>query len=119
MFTLGQAERMHAAINGPRIGLLTSNGCGLPNSVVKKFNEKSIELYPNPNNGIFTLNIKNSTVKNSVITIFNVLGEQVKTINLTNINTTQINLSEFGIGAYYLQVRAENNTITKKIFVTK
>jgi hypothetical protein len=48
-----------------------------------------------------------------------VLGEQVKTINLTNINTTQINLSEFGIGAYYLQVMAENNTITKKIFVTK
>ena len=119
MFTLGQAARMQAALAGPRIGLFTSNGCGLPNSVVKKFNEKSIELYPNPNNGIFTINIKNSTVKNSVITIFNVLGEQVKTINLTNINTTQINLSEFGIGAYFLQVRAENNTITKKVFVTK
>jgi hypothetical protein len=34
-------------------------------------------------------------------------------------NSIQINISELGIGAYYLQVTAENNTITKKVFVTK
>jgi hypothetical protein len=119
MFTAGQAARMQAALNGPRSGLLTSNGCGSPNSIAKKFNEKSIELYPNPNNGNFTFNFKNSNIKNSTISIFNVLGENVKTIILTNMNTTQINISEFGIGAYYLQVTAENNTITKKVFVTK
>lgn len=119
MFTAGQAARMQAALNGPRSGLLTSNGCGSPNSIAKKFNEKSIELYPNPNNGNFTLNFKDSNIKNSTISIFNVLGENVKTIILTNMNTTQINISEFGIGAYYLQVTAENNTITKKVFVTK
>lgn len=119
MFTAGQAARMQAALNGPRSGLLTSNGCGSPNSIAKKFNEKSIELYPNPNNGNFTLNFKNSNIKNSTISIFNVLGENVKTIILTNMNTTQINISEFGIGAYYIKVTAENNTITKKVFVTK
>lgn len=119
MFTAGQAARMQAALIGPRIGLLTSNGCGSPNSIAKKFNERSVELYPNPNNGNFTLNVKNSNIKNATISIFNVLGENVKNINLTNINSTQIDLSEFGIGAYYLQVTAENNTITKKVFVTK
>jgi hypothetical protein len=119
MFTAGQAARMHAALIGPRIGLLTSNGCGSPNSIAKKFNDRSVELYPNPNNGNFTLNVKNSNIKNATISIFNVLGENVKNINLTNINSTQIDLSEFGIGAYYLQVTAENNTITKKVFVTK
>jgi hypothetical protein len=119
MFTIGQATRMHAALNGPRIGLLTSNGCGSPNSIVKQFDDKSIELYPNPNDGNFTLNIKNANIKNSTISIFNMLGENVKTINLTNMHSSQIDISEFGIGAYYLQVSAEKKTITKKVFVTK
>lgn len=119
MFTVGQAARMHAALNGPRSGLLTSNGCGSPNSIESKFNEKSIELYPNPNDGNFTLNYKNATIKNATINVFNVLGENIQTIILTNMNSTQINISEFGIGAYYLRVMAENNTITKKVFVTK
>jgi hypothetical protein len=119
MFTIGQATRMQAALNGPRSGLLTSNGCGSPNSIVKQFDDKSIELYPNPNNGNFTLNIKNSNIKNSTISIFNVLGENVKTIILTNMNSSQINISEFGIGAYYLQVSTDNKTITKKVIVTK
>lgn len=119
MFTVGQAARMHAALNGPRSGLLTSNGCGSPNSIKSKFNEKSIELYPNPNDGNFTLNYKNTTIKNSTINVFNVLGENVKTIILTNMNSTQINISEFGVGAYYLQVTVGNNSITKKVFVTK
>lgn len=119
MFTIGQATRMHAALNGPRSGLLTSNGCGSPNSIAKQFDDKSIELYPNPNNGNFTLNIKSANIKNSTISIFNVLGENVKTIILTNINSAQINISELGTGAYYLQVSTDNKTITKKVIVTK
>jgi hypothetical protein len=119
MFTAGQATRMHAALNGDRSGLLTSNGCGLFSAITNNFNEKSIELYPNPNNGNFTLNFKDSSIKNYAIDIFNVLGEKVKTLNIANINSTQINIGEFGVGAYYLQVTAENKTITKKVFVTK
>jgi hypothetical protein len=119
MFTGGQADRMNAALNGPRSGLLTSNGCGSPSSIVNNFNEKSFELYPNPNNGNFTLNLKNSYIKNYTISVYNVLGEIIKTISLTNINSAEINISEFGIGAYYLQVAAENKTVTKKVFVTK
>ena len=119
MFTAGQAARMHAALNGPRIGLLSSNGCSSPNAIAESFNEKSFEIYPNPNNGNFILNFKNSTIKNSTINIFNVLGEKVRVINISNLNSTQIDISEFGFGAYYVQVTVNDKSVTKKVFVTK
>lgn len=118
-FSLEQLFRMDAALSGTRSGISTSNGCDAVSSTADQIDEKSIELYPNPNDGNFTLNFKNATFTNTTVSIFNVLGERVKAINLTNINSTQIDLSEFGFGSYFVQISSDQGTLTKKVIVTK
>jgi hypothetical protein len=53
------------------------------------------------------------------VDVYNILGERIKGQEVRNMGNIQISLNEFGYGSYYLQVTAENKTVTKKVFVTK
>ena len=77
-----------------------------------------VDVYPNPSNGLFTINlsdIKDSKVK---LEVYNLIGEKVWENNFNKENTT-INLSQLSKGIYYLSVKSSNNTITKKITIVK
>ncbi|MBS1536972.1 MAG: T9SS type A sorting domain-containing protein [Bacteroidetes bacterium] len=117
MFTKGQVVRMLDAINGERVGLLTSAGCSGTSGVNEELAENSVEVYPNPNNSTFTVNFNNSHYK--TITIFDVFGKKV--LNLYNVsgNSAQINLPEVRSGVYYIQINSSNSMITKKVFIAK
>ncbi len=119
MFTSGQGERMTAAITGPRSGLLTSLGCQTPLSVENNSNLNEISIYPNPNNGMFTIFMTEVSPKNINIKIENVLGKVVKEMNNISGTQIQVNLNnEFQPGAYFIRIDAgNNNVITKKIFI--
>lgn len=119
MFTSGQGERMAAAITGPRSGLLTSLGCQTPLSVENNSNFNEISIYPNPNNGMFTIFMTEVSPKNINIKIENVLGKVVKEMNNISGTQIQVNLNnEFQPGAYFIRIDAgNNNVITKKIFI--
>ena len=74
---------------------------------------KEISIYPNPSsNGIFTVNT-DTTLKYEV---YNVLGQSVKTGELTSVNNT-VNLSSSQKGIYILKLVdvAANKTTTRKI----
>ena len=116
MFTSGQGERMTAAITGPRSGLLTSLGCQTPLSVENNSNLNEISIYPNPNNGMFTIFMTEASPKNINIKIENVLGKVVKEMNNISGTQIQVNLNnEFQPGAYFIRIDAgNNNVITKK-----
>jgi hypothetical protein len=118
MFTFGQADRMHAALNGDRAGLLTSLGCS-PAGVNELFSDNLILLYPNPNNGIFSINFGNYSPMNTTINVFDLLGEKVKTIGNVSNNFIKVDLSELNNGAYFLNISSDNKNITKKVFLTK
>ncbi len=118
MFTFGQSDRMYAALNIERVGLLTSLGCGTPNSIVENSFETSVSISPNPNTGVFVINFSNPNSKNININVINLIGETIKTINTISGRREQINLSELGNGVYYLQICSENNTVVKKVIVT-
>lgn len=119
MFTSGQGERMAAAITGPRSGLLTSLGCQTPLSVENNSNLNEISIYPNPNNGMFTIFMTEASPKNINIKIENVLGKVLKEMNNISGTQIQVNLNnEFQPGAYFIRIDAgNNNVITKKIFI--
>ena len=119
MFTSGQGERMTAAITGPRSGLLTSLGCQTPLSVENNSDLNEISIYPNPNNGMFTIFMTEASPKNINIKIENVLGKVVKEMNNISGTQIQVNLNnEFQPGAYFIRIDAgNNNVITKKIFI--
>ena len=72
--------------------------------------EENINIFPNPTTGLVTIN--NS--ENSVLKIFNVLGDLIDQVNLTN-DVDYIDLSEFSDGIYYFEIYKDKLIFTKKI----
>ena len=66
-----------------------------------------VSIYPNPNNGEFT--IKLVSANNTHITITNVLGQIIKTQKAELIN--QINLNLFEKGVYFISVMDNNQSV--------
>ena len=76
-------------------------------------NNLGLSLYPNPNNGIFTLNIK---AKNVLVKIMNTTGQVVLTKNNVNTNE-QIDLSNNAKGIYFVTVTSNEAVTTQKVIV--
>ncbi len=81
---------------------------------------KNSQLYPNPNNGMFTLKFDNSS-PNSSLEIYNVLGERVYQSVLTNTDEHQINLNnQASTGVYLYRVySADRNILSEGKFIVK
>ena len=78
------------------------------------FEMNQIELYPNPSNDIFNLNLKNIEAKN--IEIYDITGKLIEKIeNKLITQLIQIDLSNASNGVYFVKISTENNTITKRI----
>jgi hypothetical protein len=121
MFTIGQSERMTAALTGPRSGLLTSQGCQTPLSVEHNDIANDINVYPNPNNGMFTIHMSEVSPKDVSIKVQNVFGNVVKEITSSSNSTIQLNfMNELQPGTYFIKIDVGNNSaVTKKIFINK
>ena len=61
----------------------------------------NISIYPNPTNGVFTMELKNNV--NSDIKIVNILGETIVMKNVTD-NKVTVDLSGYAAGVYFYQV---------------
>ena len=121
MFTIGQSERMTASLTGPRSGLLTSQGCQTPLSVEHNDIANDINVYPNPNNGMFTIHMSEASSKDVTIKVQNVFGNVVKEISTNSNARIQVNaVNEFQPGTYFIRIDSgDNSVITKKIFINK
>ncbi len=117
MFTLGQANRMRAALNGPRAGLLSSNGCLPIANMEEILSENSFEIYPNPSADNFTVNTKN---KESVdIHVYDLVGTEIVSFKNVNQYPHEMSLKNLPNGSYFLKFTNGNSTITKKIVISK
>jgi len=119
MFTAGQADRMSATLNGLRSGLLTSKGCELLNSIKDNYLETFISIFPNPNNGSFSIQTEMIETKNISVSVLDILGSAVKNIGNLSYKTQSFDFADLSSGVYYLKINSENKTATKKIFITK
>jgi len=81
-------------------------------------NISSVEIYPNPSNGLVTLNLSKNADLKAKLEVYNLMGEIVynTTINKDN---TNLDLSFLSKGIYYLSLKTINTTITKKITLVK
>ena len=80
------------------------------------FNEKGIEIYPNPVKGYFELRLPN--VKQKVkVQIVNITGKAQKEVWAEK--TTTINISDLSGGTYFVKIYIGSGYVTKKIQILK
>lgn len=95
-------------------------GCNFNTGINEiKENEEGVKVYPNPNNGSFTISLSNITDKCNV-EIYNVLGESIYKAGL-NSDNTEINLGGQSAGVYFYRVLKETGELVAsgKIVVEK
>lgn len=87
---------------------------------VNEFEKGNYSIYPNPNNGTFTLSINNTESNNLTVNIQNVLGQSVYTESLNNVSkiNKQINLSNIDSGIYTVTITSKDGlSSTEKIII--
>jgi len=81
-----------------------------------------VTLYPNPSNGMVSVNLDWSITGNPVfIQILNIRGEAVyaKTFDKVNGNTQSLDVSQLGDGLYIVCVRSGSMVVTQKLIIGK
>ena len=83
-------------------------------------NNVNVNVYPNPNNGQFTLNVNTSDVNELSIRVVNIQGQEVyNRNNFENLNTVneKIDLSNNANGIYFVIVTTDKGIVTHKMIV--
>jgi vacuolar-type H+-ATPase subunit F/Vma7 len=75
-----------------------------------------VKLYPNPNNGQFTLELRNIGNR-ATVTVYNMLGVKVYNSVANNQTNLNINLPELQKGIYVVKVADQKEQFTKKMIV--
>jgi hypothetical protein len=71
-------------------------------------NKNDVKLYPNPNNGVFTVEVKSEELRTkSTIEIYNMLGEKLYSGRLISINT-EIDLTDKPSGIYLYRLVSQS-----------
>ncbi|HLG35913.1 MAG TPA: T9SS type A sorting domain-containing protein, partial [Bacteroidia bacterium] len=94
------------------IGLCTVLG------ITESQQENNFQIFPNPTSGTFTIQSTNQQINKSIITITNVLGEKVYEQKIIE-QVTEINLSLQANGIYFVRLRNNEQTVTRKIVINK
>lgn len=84
-------------------------------------NGLNVEIYPNPNNGVFTLDILGAYGQEIGVTITDAVGKVVQKFdipvdNMDKLSRT-IDLSGYSKGVYLISVNTDNRMINKKVVV--
>lgn len=74
--------------------------------------QDTVLIYPNPSTGIFSVSAQQKIDK---ITVHNVFGSVVKTIESPNKTKLDFDLSDYATGCYYITIETENSRIVKPI----
>jgi Secretion system C-terminal sorting domain len=74
-------------------------------------------IYPNPNKGIFTLQLKNVSEEISSLELFDVLGRKIWDGKWNQLATQEINIQNLTAGAYNFRIVTNNGAIQKRIVI--
>lgn len=103
-------------INGNKIGTLTVTLKSILSRDTPNFNQ-NIRVFPNPSNG--KISIKNNTGTSlNKISIYNILGSQVKVIELSDQRNINLNLTNLKKGVYLARIESVNGQVkTQKLII--
>ena len=90
--------------------VVTVEDCSNINELAKG----NLDIYPNPNNGLFTISNSEDIVK---VTVTDVHGKIVQSINEINLNKIDVDLTNLERGMYMVNVETNNGTVMESVIV--
>ncbi|MDB4534554.1 peptide-N-glycosidase F-related protein, partial [Vicingaceae bacterium] len=88
-------------------------------SGIKEEENFEIDLFPNPNNGIFNMDLTKD-MGNVVVTVNDITGATAKTYFFKNkfeLNNYQFNISDLSKGTYFIQVKTTHQASVKTVIL--
>ena len=79
-----------------------------------KNEQNEINIYPNPANSVLHISIEN--IGNYSLKVYNIIGELILQTGKLNSNT-DIDLSSYSKGIYFLQIKTANKILNKKLII--
>jgi PKD repeat protein len=116
------AQAYTATSNGSYAVIVTNNDCSDTSSCTTistvgmndfALNE-SLGIYPNPTNGIFTIDGTRSGLKSGTIKVFSPMGKEVYA-TAVNSPITTVDLSTVAAGVYFVRIETAEGKIVRKI----
>jgi Secretion system C-terminal sorting domain len=95
------------------VGASYSSNCGPCTVGIDELLSSSISIHPNPTNGQLTISLEEGTA--SAITIRNSLGQLMLSDKYSATKQLGLDISNFPIGVYFIQIETDGEVITKKI----
>ena len=107
-------ERIDSIRSYFNTGFVSACGGNVPVSVKESLEKNTaLSVYPNPFTNELTVNYKLQN-NNATLTIYNLIGESIYT-TILNENRTQLSLSNFDKGIYFIKIIDGDKSITQKI----
>ncbi|MGX7666558.1 T9SS type A sorting domain-containing protein [Flavobacterium pedocola] len=78
------------------------------------FVAERLSVYPNPANDVVNIT-NNGALQINKVTVTDINGRTVKTINLDGVSESQINVSELNAGVYFVNIDTNEGSATKKV----
>ncbi|OJX55812.1 MAG: hypothetical protein BGO88_02365 [Flavobacterium sp. 38-13] len=79
-----------------------------------EFSTSKLSVYPNPSNGIVNISSDSNVLLNNV-SISDLNGRTVKSVELNGDSSAQVNISDLSAGVYMMNINSDQGSVTKKI----
>jgi hypothetical protein len=89
-------------------------------SIVKNENPTSFTVYPNPGNGVITLNFNTPNEKQTIVQVMDITGKMMLSENLNLAAGTSkqtLDVSSFAKGSYFIKIMDKETVETKKLII--
>ena len=86
----------------------------------KELGIESFKVYPNPNDGYFTIEIESYKAEDIVLEIVNISGQVIQTQHVESLigkRVIDVNLSELSKGLYFVKLIVNNEIISRRVIV--
>ena len=104
-----------------------ANGCSdwsnqytYTSTSVQNISYNNLNIYPNPTRGLLNIEFDNIDNKISEVSVVNVLGDKIYNDNLDNKTfkySSQIDLSKYSNGIYFVRFKTKDGFVTKKLIL--
>ena len=104
-----------------------ANGCSdwsnqyiYTSTSVQNITYNNLNIYPNPTRGLLNIEFDNIDNKISEVSVVNVLGDKIYKDNLDNKTfkySSQIDLSKYSNGIYFVRLKTKDGFVTKKLIL--